>query len=585
MNLAKKKILLILLMTAMVFAAVVPVWAVTPSDPLDNSTTLADGTYMADTVTCGKVAGGTSKVKFSVDSITVSGGKATAVLRASSKMYTKFMVGGTEYETQNDDNGSFATVPVKLNEEFVFSGTTTAMGNVHTIDYFCLITVGTQAFEAGRYKADDPGKITEGNKMFRCTEAVLTVGEDGTAILDMRLSGWGYDSIYFGNKISEMPYGAITQGNTNNLWTGENLAVTEGVQGEDPQDGQQGYRYSISIPDIYASALVGAHSKNYDQWSHKVLHLLPSDFSKIKDRRIAGENRYETAILAAEERRAGMAGQKFSAVVITSGMAYADGLGGARLAWAKNAPILLINEATEARVTEYAKSVLKDDGNVYILGGTGVVSDSVEKSFGGYTVKRLWGADRYDTNIQILKEIGLTHKNDVLVCSGKDFADALSASVLGQPIMLVGDVLTDNQKKYLDELAGASDGSHDTVYTTVGGPGAVSEDLEKAVASAVSTYASTDRVFGANRYETSVELAKKGMFASGTVVLAAGDNFPDGLSASPIAYINDAPILLVNTGRTDYAKEYVASNAEDYSITFGGPTIISDGDVAEIMGR
>ena len=92
-------------------------------------------------------------------------------------------------------------------------------------------------------------------------------------------------------------------------------------------------------------------------------------------------------------------------------------------------------------------------------------------------------------------------------------------------------------------------------------------------------------MFGANRYETSVELAKKGVFASRTVVLAARDNFPDGLSASPIAYINDAPILLVNTGRTDYAKKYVASNADDYSITFGGPTIISDGDVAEIMGR
>ena len=47
----------------------------------------------------------------------------------------------------------------------------------------------------------------------------------------------------------------------------------------------------------------------------------------------------------------------------------------------------------------------------------------------------------------------------------------------------------------------------------------------------------------------------------------------------------NAPVIPKGTERTDYAKEYVASNADDYSITFGGPTIISDGDVAEIMGR
>ncbi|MHA7138111.1 cell wall-binding repeat-containing protein [Rossellomorea arthrocnemi] len=53
------------------------------------------------------------------------------------------------------------------------------------------------------------------------------------------------------------------------------------------------------------------------------------------------------------------------------------------------------------------------------------------------------------------------------------------------------------------------------------------------------------RISGETRYETAVEIAKKGWKdGAATVVLARGDNFPDALAGAPLAKKLDAPILL-----------------------------------------
>jgi len=56
--------------------------------------------------------------------------------------------------------------------------------------------------------------------------------------------------------------------------------------------------------------------------------------------------------------------------------------------------------------------------------------------------------------------------------------------------------------------------------------------------------ASNDRIYGADRYWTAVEVAKKGWTTANTVILARGDQFPDALAGAPLAYKEDAPILL-----------------------------------------
>lgn len=58
---------------------------------------------------------------------------------------------------------------------------------------------------------------------------------------------------------------------------------------------------------------------------------------------------------------------------------------------------------------------------------------------------------------------------------------------------------------------------------------------------------SIERIAGNNRYDTAVEISKKGWTASDVVVVATGQNFPDALAGAPLAAAHDAPLLLSQT--------------------------------------
>lgn len=60
--------------------------------------------------------------------------------------------------------------------------------------------------------------------------------------------------------------------------------------------------------------------------------------------------------------------------------------------------------------------------------------------------------------------------------------------------------------------------------------------------------ATTERLQGTDRYETSISISKSGWETSENVVLASGLNFPDALSAAPLAKQLNAPILLIGGG-------------------------------------
>jgi putative cell wall-binding protein len=178
--------------------------------------------------------------------------------------------------------------------------------------------------------------------------------------------------------------------------------------------------------------------------------------------------------------------------------------------------------------------------------------------------------------MQILQEAGVTG-DDVLICSAYGFADSLSASAVGKPILLVGNTLTDEQKTYLASLGKKN-------YYVIGGTGAV----KTAVYNELKTYGSVKRVAGANRYETSAEVAKT-FFKDGSdaVVLAYGLNFPDGLSGGPLAMSLGAPLLLVSSNSTNNASAsaYVTAKTVDKAICLGGSALISDTAVKEILGK
>ena len=291
--------------------------------------------------------------------------------------------------------------------------------------------------------------------------------------------------------------------------------------------------------------------------------------------RISGKTRYETSFATADALKAVLKVEKFDAIIVTSGTEFADALSGSYLAAVKKAPILLVGKNTADAVYDYIEKNLSADGIVYILGGSAAVDADFEKGL-PETVKnykRLKGANRYVTNLEILKEAGVEDE-DILVCTGLNFADSLSASALGKPILLVRDTLTDAQKDFLESL------NKENKLFIIGGSGAVSANLAAQVAS----YGTTERIGGKTRFETSVLLADRFLEEPTTAVLAYAYNFPDGLCGGPLAYALKAPLILTQTGdeaaAAAYAKEYGISSG----YVLGGSKLISDASAKKVFG-
>lgn len=292
--------------------------------------------------------------------------------------------------------------------------------------------------------------------------------------------------------------------------------------------------------------------------------------------RIYGHNRYSTSIKAADELKKGLGISKFENIIIADGDNYADALAGSYLAKVKNAPILVIGdrESNWKPAVDYVKKNLKDDGTVYLLGGTGAVPQVVEDALTNQNVKRLAGSNRWLTNIAILEETGV-EDSDILVCSGMSFPDSLSASAVGKPILLVDKKLFESQQEYLGNIEGKR-------FCLIGGTGAVSETVDTAL----QEYGETVRIAGDDRYETSRAVAETFFGCEDghrAITFACGNNFPDGLSGGPLAMALNAPLILVNEKNTYWAEDYVDAQHCIHSLTMGGPALISDKAVNKIM--
>lgn len=290
--------------------------------------------------------------------------------------------------------------------------------------------------------------------------------------------------------------------------------------------------------------------------------------------RYGGTDRYDTAIKAADGLKKSLGVSKFSSIIVASGENYPDALSGSYLAKVKKAPILLVSKNTETTVKNYIKNNLATGGKVYILGGTSAVRANFETLLKNNSIstERVWGKDRYLTNIAILKAAGVKNQ-DILVCSGKGFADSLSASAVGLPILLVSDTVSTTQQQYLSTL------SSKNVYL-IGGESAVSSTVSSTLSS--KGY-SVKRVAGYDRYETSAEVAETFFDKCDTIVLAYGMNFPDGLSGGPLAVSLNAPLVLVSDKSTSYANSYAHCAGATKAVVMGGKAVVSDSTVQKIL--
>lgn len=264
-----------------------------------------------------------------------------------------------------------------------------------------------------------------------------------------------------------------------------------------------------------------------------IVNAEKTDNSKIT--RISGINRVETSVLVSKKTF-----KNAENVIIASGNVFQDALSGSILSQNLDAPILLTDGDTlDKKVFDEIKRL--NVKNIYILGGVKSVSSEIERSLKGkYNIDRISGKDRYETSLKIsniLKE-KFGYK-DIALASGKVFSDSLSASSAMAnkkvAILLVDGVnlpkIDKNRIKYIF-------GGEKTIKIDV--PGAV-------------------RIAGANRYETSVKIAKKFYTNESNYILTSGESYSDALVASVLAYKNNAHILLTEGGKLN---KYIEDNIE-----------------------
>ncbi len=405
-----------------------------------------------------------------------------------------------------------------------------------------------------------------------------------------------YGGIYADNSLvvtgGELNVKAVHDGiNADNVdvYTAVKVEVVSTDNGENDED----YRaLTVPLGGLYVDcpSNVGVYAAyevedfDYDEYDHDeagsydyVLIANPEPFVY----RNFGSNRYETAFKAAQLMHE-ITGD-FNAVVVTSGENFADALAGSYLAAKTDAPILLTDNDNMDDVLEFIAAYAADDATVYALGGATIVSDelaAVESA--GMTFKRLAGPSRFETNLAILGE-AFTVAGSVpwgcVVCTGYNFADSLSASAVGLPILLVDDVLTEEQVTFLQDWA--PDG-----FVLAGGTGAVSSAVENQLwhlYDEFDGYAWVERLAGANRFETSALVAEYFFDEPVMAVAAYGYNFPDGLCAGPLAYMMGAPLLLTADGDEVYAASYTEHHGVTMGVAMGGAPLIGDETLVKIF--
>lgn len=168
----------------------------------------------------------------------------------------------------------------------------------------------------------------------------------------------------------------------------------------------------------------------------------------IKVISLGGKDRFETSVNIAQELGTPMK------IILTTASSNADALSIAPIAAAQGIPILL---SDKDKLSDSVALFLKNnEGNVkksYVIGGQGVIGDSVKNGLSNPI--RVGGADRYETNVEILKTFAdsVSYRN-TFVANGEDehLVDALAGAPLAatnaSPLLLTSQQITDSTREF-----------------------------------------------------------------------------------------------------------------------------------------
>ena len=230
------------------------------------------------------------------------------------------------------------------------------------------------------------------------------------------------------------------------------------------------------IKRLKATRIVLVYTKG--QIGSKVISAL-SGYSKET---VTGNSFSQTAANVANKLKSKV---KPTTVFFVYANGFADALSASHIAAIKNAPIIYVNTngAIDSASKAYLASVKGTIKNAFIIGGTGVISDSMKKTIAAQLPKskitRFGGANRYETNriVNNAFKANLIGK-DVSIATGKSFPDALCGGLYAAnkkiPLVLADQVLSANQKSFLKARKAVA-------ICVIGGTGVVPAAMVQAV--------------------------------------------------------------------------------------------------------
>lgn len=291
-------------------------------------------------------------------------------------------------------------------------------------------------------------------------------------------------------------------------------------------------------------------------------------------KRIAGENRYKTAIEISKKIY-----KNSDTVVLANGYKESDSLAVVPYAKSLDAPILF----TKANKLE--KEVLKEIERlgvkkIVIIGGNKSINESLEKDLKkNFEVERISGKDRYETSVKIAEKLAKADKkvDKITLINGKSLVDSLSICNIANndtnPILFV-------EKSSINDKAKNFIKKYNVEKSLIMGG---SDSLEKAIENELKTEnIETKRIAGKNRYETSILLAKQSLDNKKEIILVSGENYADALSAGPYVIKNKAVLVLANRQNAEEIKSYIKENQINKVTIIGGENSVPSKLIKEI---
>lgn len=277
---------------------------------------------------------------------------------------------------------------------------------------------------------------------------------------------------------------------------------------------------------------------------------------------LTGTDRYETSIKISQ---AGW--ENAENAVLINDSAIADALAATPFAYKKNAPILLTgsSQINEKTLAELKRLKVK---NVYVVGGEASINekslDTIKSN--NISVSRISGSDRYQTSMNIAKELNnISNISKISVVNGeKGLADAVSIGAVSaqndMPIILT------NENSNITEINNLFKNKKIDKSYVIGGEYTVSKNIE-------SKLQNPQRISGSTRNETNAKVIKefyKDSKIDNLYVAKNGmnkqDDLIDGLSVGVLAGKTKSPVMLVGNS-LDYNQKELFKTMRFKSVT------------------